>query len=52
MAKQQNKLAEKSFFANFKNFCLNFGIAIVWLVKSLMRIGWQKIQSKRDKSKD
>ena len=32
---QKNKLAESSFFANLKNFILNFIIAIVWLVKSM-----------------
>ena len=47
--KQQNKLAEKSLFANLKNFILNFAIALVWLVKSVSKICWRKITNKENK---
>ena len=40
---QKNKLAEKSLLANFKNFILNFGIAIYWLIKSFGKILKQKL---------
>lgn len=31
----KDKLADKSFFANLKNFILNFAVAIYWLIKSI-----------------
>lgn len=33
----KNTLAPGSFRARVKNFVLNFGIAIVWLVKSIVK---------------
>ena len=30
----KDKLADKSFFANLKNFILNFIVAVYWLIKS------------------
>lgn len=47
--KQENKLAEKSLFANLKNFILNFAIALVWLVKSVSKICWRKFRKKDTK---
>lgn len=35
--RSRNVLAEKSLIKRAKNFILNFGIAIVWLVKSLAK---------------
>lgn len=34
---QKDKLTEKSLLANLKNFILNFGIAIYWLIKSISK---------------
>lgn len=51
MVRNKNKLAEKSLFANFKNFILNFGIAIIWLVKSISKICRHNISDMRKKYK-
>ncbi|WP_303996653.1 hypothetical protein [Megamonas hypermegale] len=31
----KDKLADESFFANLKNFILNFIVAVYWLIKSI-----------------
>ncbi|HIX84499.1 MAG TPA: hypothetical protein H9979_08195 [Candidatus Megamonas gallistercoris] len=42
----KDKLADKSVFANLKNFILNFAIAIYWLLKSISKYLKQKISNR------